>query len=237
MRIVTALALGIALLSPVVSLADTVITEGPRMTVVGEGRVTAAPDMATISLGVLAEDEQAARAVAAMSADLEAVLARLREAGISPEDLQTSGLSVQPRWSDRSYDTNGRRAIETFTASSEITVRVRDLDRLGAVLDRAARDGANLLHGLRFGLQDPQPREDDARRAAVAEAARKAALYAEAAGVTLGPILSIAEQGNARPLMMRAEMDAGVGASGVQVAAGELAVTASVIIVYALEPR
>jgi len=115
-----------------------------------------------------------------------------------------------------------------------VTVRVRALDSLGGVLDAAVGQGANNLYGLSFGLQEPEPKLDEARRDAIADARRKAELYALAAGVTLGEVVSISEQtGYDRPMP---EMRAASFAkdSGVPVAEGELSLTASVTVVYDL---
>ena len=204
-----------------------------RITVTGEGKVSAAPDMAVLTLGVTAENAQADLAMQEMREGMAAVLARLEAAGIAERDVQTSGLSLDPRWSDRRESSEPPR-IESFVASSQVTIRLRALETLGGLLDGLVEDGANDLRGLHFALQEPQPLEDDARRAAVADAMRKAALYAEAAGVALGPILSISEQGGVQPRMMRAEMAAFAADAGMPVAAGELEVAAVVTITYAL---
>jgi uncharacterized protein YggE len=113
-----------------------------------------------------------------------------------------------------------------------VTVRVRALDALGAVLDGVVSDGANTLNGLGFGLAEDRPLMDEARRLAVADAAAKARLYAEAAGVTLGRVRSISEAGGYAPPMPLA-MEAGYAKSAdVPVAPGELSISASVAIVY-----
>ncbi len=233
-------AAGLALvlgLSPLAAIAQQVSAEQQpaRLTVTGEGRATAAPDMATISLGVMAADVEAALAVREMSDRMAAVLNRLTEAGIEPRDVQTSGLSVTPRWQDQPRNGGKQPVIEAFVASTQVTVRVRDLDSLGGLLDAVVQDGANTFRGLTFGLQEPQPKQDEARQAAVKEAARKAALYAEAAGVALGPILSIDENGGGQPRMMRAEMASFAADDGMPVAAGEVGLSASVTITYSLQ--
>ena len=163
------------------------------LTVTGEGRVAQAPDMASVSLGVTTEGKTAAEALAANSTALAAVMARLTQAGIAPGDLQTSGLSLNPNWQNDS-STGGSR-ISGYIASNMLTVRVRALDGLGNVLDAAVKDGANTLNGVNFGLADPSPVEAEARKRAVADAKARAAVLAEAAGVTLGPIVTITEGG------------------------------------------
>lgn len=204
-----------------------------RLTVTGEGRVEAAPDMATISLGVTAEARTAAEAIRANSAAMQAVFARLQDAGIAERDLQTSNFSVNPRW-ERTTTTNAAPRIAGFVAQNMLTVRVRDLATLGGTLDAVAQDGANAFSGLSFGLQNPEPLQDAARAAAVADARRKATLLAEAAGVTLGPLLMIDEaDGGGRPTLMVAEARM-AAADAVPVAAGELTMTARVRLVYAI---
>lgn len=202
----------------------------PRViTVTGVGTVEAAPDMATIRLGVTHEAKQAATAMTATSDGVRAVLSRLQEAGIEARDMQTDQLSLQPVWSD--YNATPRK-ITGFVASNMLTVRVRDLDALGGVMDLVIRDGANAFNGLSFGLQEPKPAQDAARAAAVQDAVDRAQQLAEAAGITLGPIQSISEQGGfARPQMM--EM-AAARASDVPVASGELTVSAQVNIVFGI---
>lgn len=177
----------------------------PRQIVVtGEGQVTAAPDMAVIQSGVMTEAATAAEAVAANSAAMEKVVAALRRAGIEPRDIQTSDFSVQPRYVHDDRGTNPPRLVG-YMVSNMVGVRVRALDRLGAVLDDLVAAGANQIHGLSFDIADKAALLDDARRAAVEDARRKADLYAKAAGVRLGALISIDERaGQARPVQFRA---------------------------------
>ncbi|WP_068114609.1 SIMPL domain-containing protein [Tropicimonas marinistellae] len=209
----------------------------PTLTVSGEGRVNVAPDMAVLRLGVVASDKDASGAVREMSARMGAVLERLQSAGIAERDIQTSSLTVRPKpQRDATRNENGVD-LGTFEASTEVTVRLRDLERLGSLLDAVAQDGANLFRGLSFGIQEPETVNDFARRKAVEDAMRRAAVYVDAAGVSLGPILSIEELGGpVSPRMMRAEAD-GFSGGSVPVAAGELSVTSAVTITYALSPR
>ncbi|NJM83946.1 MAG: SIMPL domain-containing protein [Tabrizicola sp.] len=197
----------------------------PRVSVTGEGVTEVAPDLAVLSIAVTTQGDTAAAALAANNDAVAAVLARLQETGIEPRDMQTSNLSLNPNWTG--YDSS-TPTISGYVAANMVTVRVRALDRLGEILDVAVRDGANTLNGLTFGLADPRPAMDEARKAAVADARLRAEVLAAAAGVKLGKITSIVEttgSGSTEP-MFRAE------ASAVPVASGELAVTAHVTIVY-----
>ncbi|PHQ94595.1 MAG: hypothetical protein COB39_13665 [Marinosulfonomonas sp.] len=201
-----------------------------RITVVGQGAVETTPDMATVSMGVITGAKTGAEAMVQNSATLEAVLKQLRAAGIEAKDVQTSNLSLSPR-----RGSPGQRQIAGFIASNTVTVRVRDLDRLGGVLDAVVQNGANTFHGLHFGLQEPQPAQDAARQDAVADARRKAQLYATAAGVKLGEVLTISEAASrgVSPVMMT--MEAGMMQSrSVPVAQGEVTVGATITIVYAI---
>jgi hypothetical protein len=217
----------IVLAAPLAAAAQ---EEAGRITVTAEGRATAAPDLAVITLGVEREAPSAAEAVAAMASGAEAVLAAVEDAGIAGRDVQTRGLDLSPRRERR--EGPGQGEIVGYVASTTVTVRVRELDSLGAVLDSVVGAGANLFRGLSFDLSDRQAAEDEARRAAVAEARRRAALYAEAAGVELGPLVRLEEAGGApRPEMMRTASAMADGAA-VPVAEGELELTARVTLVY-----
>jgi uncharacterized protein len=230
MRILKAFVLATFLVAPV---ATAVVAESAAtISVSGEGRVATSPDMATISLGVTTFGDTAAAAMATNSEELAKVMANLTAAGIEAKDIQTTGLMLNPNWSYDSSGTNG--TINGYTAMNMVNVRVRALDGLGGVLDAAVKDGANTLNGLTFGIADPQPVNDQARKLAVADAVRKAGLLAEAAGVKLGAVQAISEQtGYADPSpMFRAE--AAPTASGVPVAGGEVAMTVIVNMTWAL---
>lgn len=200
----------------------------PVITATGTATAEAAPDLATLSIGVTTQAETAAAALEANSAALAAVMARLTASGIEARDMQTSNLSLFPVWSDGS---TSAPQMTSYSASNLLTVRVRALDSLGAVLDASVADGANTLNGLTFELADPEPALDEARRDAVAAARARAELLASAAGLRLGRVLAISEGGVSQgPMpMFRAEAD-----SAVPIAGGELGLSASVTIQYEL---
>ena len=230
MRILNLLALSTALALPntLPALAD----EPATISVTGEGVVEAAPDIATISLGVTTEAPTAAAAMAANSAALAAVLDRLRAAGVADRDLQTSNLTLNPNWVG--YDSGKAPKISGYTASNMLTVRVRALASLGTVLDSAITDGANTLNGVTFGVAEPRPALDEARKKAVADAIARATLLVGAAGAKLGPILSITESSGFAPPMPMFRMEADAAAS-VPVAGGEVGLTASVTVVFQIK--
>lgn len=202
------------------------------ISVTGEGQVAAVPDMATLTLGVMVNGDTAKAALDANSAALAAAIKRLKDAGIEDRDIQTSGLSLGPIY-DYSSSNGSPQAVLGYSASNMVTVRVRALDSVGAVLDAAVTDGANTLNGISFGLADPVPSTDEARKAAVVDARHKAELYAAAAGVKVGKVVSINENGGYAPPMMRAEAMAGKS-DAVPVQAGELSIGASVTVTFEL---
>lgn len=207
------------------------------LTVTGHGEAAAMPDMATVSLGV---EQRARTAGAALSATSEAtarLIEGLRAAGVEARDMQTSGLALHPVYGEYRSGSSGPPRIEGFSASNRLTVRVRALDGLGGVLDRLVEAGANRIDGIAFGLSEPAPVLAAARADAVARAKAAAETYAAAAGVALGPILSIAEPG-ARPgpphdgavATMRME-----SAAPVHIEAGETVLGASIAITWEID--
>ncbi|WP_430464396.1 SIMPL domain-containing protein [Tabrizicola sp.] len=222
-------------LPSVFSIGLTVLAALPALaqgsiTVTGEASIAASPDMATISLGVTTEGATAAEAMTANSAALTGVLARLQAAGIAETDLQTTSLSLNPNWVG--YEAGQSPRIANYVAMNMLNVRVRDLATLGGVLDASIADGANTLNGVSFDLANPRPVQDEARRAAMADAMAKAELYANAAGISLGKITAINEQqnyGGPMPMFMDAK-----AASPVPVAAGQVALQSQVTVTYAI---
>jgi uncharacterized protein len=231
MRILNTALLLVALAAP--ALAEPV---PGRITVTGEGSVSVVPDMATVTLGVTSEGATAAAAMAQNSAQLAAVIAQLKSAGIAEKDVQTSGLSLGPRWDNSASSVGKAPKIVGYVATNSVSVRVRALDHLGGVLDSVVKNGANTFSGVSFDIAARQPAEDAARKAAVVEALRKARLYADAAGVKLGAIQSISEDAGAGPRPVMVGAFAMAKAASVPVAEGEMNITADVTVVINIAP-
>ncbi len=214
----------------VVAVATPTFAAERQIQVTGSGVVAAVPDMATISLGVVTQGISGKDALRTNSEQLARVFADLAEAGIDERDIQTSGLSLQPNW-NRNADRKQQPVIVGYTARNGVTVRVRDLELLGDVLDDVVSSGANQFNGLSFGVTNPAPLQDEARVKAVEDAAARAELLVTAAGANLGKVLNISESGGIRPQMMRS-MAMDMAESAVPVAAGEVDLRASVTITY-----
>jgi len=200
------------------------------ITVTGEATVGVAPDTALIRLGVTSQAKAAREASEANAKQMTGVLTVIRELGIADRDLQTSRLSVQPQ-----YDPNkaGPARLLGFQVTNQVTIRVREIDKLPGILDRAIAAGANEMSGIEFIVSEQSKLLDQARDDAVSDARRKAELYAKAAGVKLGPVVAIAEEGSnppPRPVM------AAMRSAGVPVAPGEQMLRAAVNVTFELTP-
>lgn len=209
----------------------------PRTLVLrGEGTVSARPDMASISLGVVTNGDTAKVALDRNTAAMTKVFRVLETNKVPGRDVQTSGFRVQPvfKRQPRGSSSTGPVAPEIigYTVRNQVTVAVRDLDNLGTLIDALVSDGANEFQGLTFGFSDPEPLLDNARRAAAEDVQRKANLYAEALGITLGPIQTVSEQsgGRVRPRAVALERVSG----DVPVSAGESELSISISVTYNL---
>lgn len=235
MRLVSLAPAALALLIATPALADA------TMTLSGIGVVRSAPDMATITTGVVTQSSTAREALDANTAAMAELVEVLRAAGLENRDIQTSDFNVNPQYvySDR-RDENGYTLppmISGYQVSNNVTIRVRDLDSLGSVLDQAVTVGANTITGISFSVADPAKLYEEARRRAVADAVSKAQVYADAANVRLGSIESITEQDNympPQPMMRAAAMEFDIG-SAVPVEAGELTHTITTTITWEIE--
>jgi hypothetical protein len=199
------------------------------VTVTGEATVAVAPDAAVIRIGVTSQNKTAREASEANAKQMTAVLAAIKDTGIADRDVQTSRLSLQPQ-----YDPNksGTAHLTGFQATNQVTVRIRDIDKLPVFLDRAIAAGANEMSGIEFVISEQSKLLDRARDDAIADARRNAELYAQAAGSKLGPVVSITEEGSAaQPRPMQA-----MRAGAVPIAPGEQTLRATVTVSYELKP-
>jgi uncharacterized protein YggE len=156
----------------------------------GVGEVDVAPDMATISLGVQTEAPTAQAAMQANAQQMTRVMTALNRAGIESRDIQTSNLNLNAQYD---YVENQPPRLRGYQASNQVTVKVRDLARLGAAVDATVNAGANQINSISFGLNDRSEAENQARQAAVRDLQAKAALYAQATGYRVGRLVTLSE--------------------------------------------
>ena len=200
------------------------------ISVTGEATVSAAPDLAQIEAGVTSEAKTAREASEANNAAMGKVLQALKGAGIAEKDFQTSRLSLQPQ---SAPNRPGPSAIVGYRASNRVTIRLRDVTKLANVIDTLVGAGANDIGGINFMVSNASKLLDEAREQAVADARRKAEIYAKAAGVTLGAPLSISEEGSPGPMPYR-KMAVGMAAAA-PVAQGEETLQVTVSVSWAIK--
>jgi uncharacterized protein YggE len=207
----------------------------PSITVVGTAEASAKPDMAQVQVGVTTQSETAAAALKANTASMEALFKTLEDRKIDKKDIQTSNFSVHPVYKP---NPRGEQAptIVGYQVTNQVSVKVRDLANLGAVLDEVVGKGANQVQGISFSKAEPSPIQDQARLKALADARRKAELYAGAAGVEVGKVLLIQET---TPHVPMPQMYGGAMLSraeaSVPVAPGEQTYHSSITVTYAIK--
>ena len=204
--------------------------EATTLNLTADGEVRAAPDQATITLGVQTKAANAAGAMAANATQMNQVMAALRRAGVADRDIQTSNISLSAEYD---YQQNQPPRLNGYAAANDVTITVADLKRLGGVLDAVVAGGANQINGIVFGLKNPLAAEDAARKAAVAALRAKADLYALAAGYHVSRLVNLSEGGGYAPgpvgvMAMAKAQDA------TPISAGELTVRISVTGLYEL---
>jgi uncharacterized protein YggE len=193
------------------------------ISVIGEGRATMTPDMAVLTFSVVKQEKTAREALDDNNKAMSDVLGALKTAGIAERDLQTSGFSVQPQYRFPQGADGQQLPPELigYQVSNALTVRVRDLSKLGAIIDQSVTLGVNQGGDIQFTNDKPESAMEEARKNAVADAMARAKTLASAAGVKLGSVIEINESGPRpqpmpvmRAAMMKSEADAGVPIQG-----------------------
>jgi uncharacterized protein YggE len=204
------------------------------------GKSSQKPDLALFTAGVATTGKTAREALAANSAAMNRVIRELRASGIAERDIQTSNLSVSPVYSNRSRPANELEEqappIIGYQVSNQVHVKQRKLGEFGMVIDTLVSAGANQVNGPSFQVENADAALDSARREAIAEARKRAQLYAAATGLRVNRIVTMSESGgySPRPIMARAvAMDA---AESTPVAAGEVELQINVSVVFELLP-
>jgi uncharacterized protein len=195
----------------------------------GEGSVSAAPDFARVTLGVTSTGKNAGEAMAANAKAANALVSLVKAEGVAAADIQTSELSISPMFSQAPPGQQTAPAITGYSVSNNLTVTLRDIPRLGALLDKAVAAGANSIYGIGFGHNDPSALLDKARPLAVADARRKAEIYASAGGARIGRLMVLTEEaGRQMPVAFSRTFAAGAPAPA-PIEAGEDKLTVTVI--------
>jgi hypothetical protein len=205
------------------------------LSVAGQGEMRAAPDEAVLSTGVSTTAPTAAAALSANATKMSAVFSTLKRLGVPDKSIQTSNFSVSPQYPPYNANETGVQKIVGYQVSNQVSVTLDDPKKLGPTLDALVQAGSNQINSVGFTIRDAAQLLVKARAAAVADAIARAHTYAAAAGVTLGPILSIqeAESEGPRPVY-NMTVAAGRVAAPTPTAPGEQSVSASVSVVFSI---
>lgn len=216
------------------------IDDRPHITIIGTASTQVVPDLAEISLGVLTEKAGAAEASAENARIAQGIIDAAKAQGVEAPDIRTQAVTLTQVF-DEVHDANGRftgRKPRGFSAENTIAIRVRALDKAGALTQILIGKGATQFNGISFSLEHPEPVRDKLLAEAVRDAKRKAAIAADASGVKLGPVLLIerpsADSGSA-PLFNKPRMLAAM-APAVPVEPGTETLSSEMEVTWALEP-
>jgi len=205
----------------------------PSITVTGTGEVLVKPDLARVNIGVVTQFESASAGVRRNNEAVEKLLGALDEYGIAESDIQTSNFSVAPQYE---YDRSGQAPprLIGYRVTNQVRVAVRRIADLGALLDEVVTAGANQINNVTFAVNETQSFDDTARRRAMADARRKAALYAQEAGVRLGSVLRVEEAADTVAIR-QIDFDAVQEARTVPIAPGQQTLRQHVRVTFAIE--
>jgi hypothetical protein len=216
----------------------------PSLAVVGHGKVAAVPDVADINFGVVTPGPTAKEALRANSEAMERLHKVLKERGIAARDIETTQLQVNPVYShpDSRRPPAGEEFVPKvagYRVTNAVEVTVRDVHKLGEMLDLVVEAGANQVTGISFRVEKAEQLLDQARKLAMADAKRKAELLAGEAGVVLGPARQIIETGSMPPranMLGAAAPQMMMARSAAPVAAGEQELAVSIHVTYSIMP-
>ena len=190
------------------SLAPVVVAGGTRtgISVTGEGTVTMEPDLAVLNVGVETTGDTVAKARSEAADAMTEIVAALKARGITDRDIQTRSFNISPRYEFPEVFEEGirtrKQVLIGYSVSNSASVKIRDLDGAGSIIDEVAEAGGDLIriNGISFTVEDPKPFTRDLREAAVKDAIDKASHLASLAGVSLGRLLFITESSAGAPV-------------------------------------
>ena len=228
--LVTLLAPGLAMTASAQS--SQTANDGTLLSIAADAQATRVPDIATLSGGVVTQAADANTAMRANADQMSRVMAAIKAAGIAERDVQTAGISLFPQYR---YAENQPPTITGYQATNTVNVKVRDISRLGKVLDALVASGANQISGPNFEIDEPEAAYDEARRNALKKAQARADMYAATLGLRVRRIVSISEGGGSNPpgpipMMKMAAMEA----RDTPVSPGETSLSASLNVVFEL---
>jgi hypothetical protein len=209
-------------------------TQPRTINVTGNAQVILAPDIAYISIGVHSEAKSAAEAVASNNSQTQAVIDAIKGQGVDAKDIQTTNFSV---YQQEKFAPTGESLGTFFMTDNTVYVTMRDITKIGDILDAAINAGANTIYGISFDVQDKEAALATGRDQAMTDAQAQAEALAIAAGVTLGDVQSISYYSSSPSPIYYDNKAAGMGGGGasVPISAGQLTLSVSVSVVYGIK--
>lgn len=205
-------------------------TKSDTFQVSGEGKVSISPDIAVLSLGVVANGATVKVAQDAINASINKISEAVKSLGVEKGDIRTTNYNINPN-----YDfTTGSQRITGYNANTTLTVKVKNLDKINDVIDAATKNGANQVNGLSFDVSDRTRAENEAREKAVSDAKKKAEQAAKVAGFKLGRLINYQENLGEPPIILQrgGSLAADVAETNTQVETGSTEITISVTLSY-----
>ncbi len=207
-------------------------SDGPTVTVTGHGAVLVAPDAASVTAGVTITEDTLSGAQQTANETMSAILAALQAQGIASDDIQTASYYVQVL---QSYDENGMPSgINQFQVSNQVNITIRDIEAVGSTLDAVVEAGANTIYGVNFIVTDSGEAAAEARVLAVQDARNRAEQFAQAAGLTVGDLVSISETYGPNPIPVGRGGAGAAMESAVPIEAGSTTVSVDIQVTYEL---
>ena len=200
--------------------------------VTGRGSITLEPDMATVNVGVQVEERTVSQARQEASTAMDSVVKKLKSEGLKDQDIQTTSFNIYPR-----YDYyEGKQELVGYTVSNMATIKVRDLDRVGEIIDSIADAGgdATRINGINFTVEDTSQFMDELREQAMQQAFDKAQHLADLGGVSLGQLSYVGEAGNVGQVSGGFERAMAMSAPSTSISSGELELSLAINVAFGI---
>lgn len=213
------------------SVTSVQTTKSDTFNVTGEGKSSATPDLAVVNVGVTAQGVTVKAAQDQLNSNINEVSDAIKKLGIDAKDIQTSNYNINPTYDFR----EGPQRIAGYTANTNLTIKVRDIDKVNSVIDAATVNGANQVGGVSFEVSDKTKAENEAREMAVKEAKEKAQQAAKIGGFALGKLVNYHESfgGGPGPIPLRvAQGDVQTAEPPTQIEPGTSEITVTVTLSY-----
>ena len=219
--------------APAIPLSSVVTQKQDVFTVSGEGKVTVVPDMGIVDLGVTTNNSQVKAAQNQANTTIGKISDAIKTLGVSDKDIKTANYNIYPQYD---YTAGGQGKITGYQVNINLTVKVRDIDKINAVVDAATNNGANTVGGIQLTINEDRQKQllQEARDLAVTEAKTKANSLAKSAGLTLGKIINVQESGTPVDPIYSGVMDRAMGGGGgeTKIQAGSTDIVSSIVLTY-----